>query len=143
MARALASSHPTAKVRPRLDRPLGRRLCLARWLKRRSNLTRRLKYGLRLTRQLGPELRLARPLRENQAPDWSARPRGEPALSLTTTGVGCGPRAMPVMPGRGQTHLNATRGRDRPYMGTHVTNSARRTDTVLPNPCAAPVKGKC
>jgi hypothetical protein len=43
---------------------------------------------------------------------------------------------MPLMLGRGWTRLDVTGGRHRLYLGTHISNSARQTSTVLFDPCA-------
>jgi hypothetical protein len=50
---------------------------------------------------------------------------------------------MLLTSGREQAHIDTTRGRDEPFLGAHVANSAGRTGTVLPNPRTTPVKGAC
>jgi hypothetical protein len=50
---------------------------------------------------------------------------------------------MLLMSGREQARLDMTRGRNGPYLGAHVANSAGRIDTVMPIPCTTPVKGAC
>jgi hypothetical protein len=48
---------------------------------------------------------------------------------------------MLLMLGREQARLDVTRGHDEPYLGPQVTNSAKRTGTMLPSPRTAPIKG--
>jgi hypothetical protein len=48
---------------------------------------------------------------------------------------------MLLTSGREQAHLDTTRGHDRPYLGAYIASSAGQTDTMLPNPHTAPVKG--
>jgi hypothetical protein len=54
-----------------------------------------------------------------------------------------GDHAFDARKGGGRTRLDTTHGSNMPYLGAHVTNSAERTDTMLPNPCTIQVKGNC
>jgi hypothetical protein len=69
-------------------------------------------------------------------------PRGPPPPP-TATNTGCGPGTMPQTLGRGRTRLNVTGGRHRLYLGTHISNGAGRTSTVLLDPRATPDNGIC
>jgi hypothetical protein len=48
---------------------------------------------------------------------------------------------MPLTLGMGRICLDVTGGRHRLYLGTHVSNSAGRTSTVLLYPHVTPDKG--
>jgi hypothetical protein len=61
--------------------------------------------------------------------------------SPTTTNMGCRPRAMPLTLGSERVPLDVTDGRHRLRLGTHISNSAGWTNTVLIDPRVTLDKG--
>jgi hypothetical protein len=55
---------------------------------------------------------------------WGHRPPQGAIPPPITTDVGCGPETMPLMLGRGRTHLDMAGGYGRPCLGTHISDSA-------------------